>query len=138
MVSWLLDTNVLSELRKGERAAASVREWLAAKDEAELFTSVLVLGEARRGIESIRRRDPVAASALEQWLLRLSETFADRVLPIDAAIAARWGALNVPDPLPTVDGLLAATALEYDLTLVTRNVRDVARTGVRVFDPFSA
>ncbi len=135
-MSWLLDTNVLSEMRKGPRAAPSVRAWLASTDDADLFTSVLVLGEARRGVESIRRRDPVAATALEQWLLRLRETFADRVLPVDAVVADRWGGLNVPDPLPAVDGLLAATALVHDLTLVTRNVRDVARVGVRVLDPF--
>lgn len=133
---WLLDSNVLAELRKGPRANASVMSWFAATDEADLFTSVLVLGEARRGVESIRRRDTVAAQALDQWLLRLRETFADRVLPVDDRIAERWGALNVPDPVPAVDGLLAATALVHDLTLVTRNVRDVERTGVRLYNPF--
>jgi predicted nucleic acid-binding protein len=137
-VSWLLDTSVLSELRKGDRATRSVLDWFAATDEAELYTSVLVLGEARRGVESIRRRDSTAAAALEQWLARLGETFADRVLPIDDVIADRWGTLNVPDALPAVDGLLAATALVHDLTLVTRNVRDVQRTGVRVLDPFGS
>jgi len=135
-VSWLLDTNVLSELRKGVRANAGVRSWFAQATDAEVFTSVMVLGEIRRGIESVRRRDSIAALALEQWLLRLTETFADRVLAVDADVADRWGALNVPDPVPTVDGLLAATALVHDLTLVTRNVRDVERTGVRSFDPF--
>ena len=135
-MSWLLDSNVLAELRKGPRAYPPVMAWFAATHEAELFTSVLVLGEARRGVESIRRRDRVAAQALEQWLLRLRETFADRVLPVDDDIAERWGALNVPDPVPAVDGLLAATALVHDLTLVTRNVRDVERTGVRLYNPF--
>lgn len=136
-MSWLLDSNVLAELRKGPRANRSVMAWFTATDEADLFTSVLVLGEARRGVESIRRRDAVAAQALEQWLLRLRETFADRVLPVDDLVAERWGALNVPDPVPAVDGLLAATALVHDLTLVTRNVRDVERTGVRLFNPFN-
>jgi len=136
VVSWLLDSNVLAELRKGPRANPSVMAWFDATDEADLFTSVLVLGEARRGVESIRRRDAIAAQALEQWLLRLRETFADRVLPVDDIIAERWGALNVPDPFPAVDGLLAATALVRDLTLVTRNVRDVERTGVRLYNPF--
>ncbi|MCB9682657.1 MAG: type II toxin-antitoxin system VapC family toxin [Alphaproteobacteria bacterium] len=135
-MSWLLDTNVLAELRKGPRADPSVMAWFASTDEADLFTSVLVIGEARRGIESIRRRDAVAAQALEQWLLRLRETFADRVLPIDEDIAERWGALNVPDPVPAVDGLLAATGLVHDLTVVTRNIRDMERTGVRLFNPF--
>jgi len=134
-VSWLVDTNVLSELRKGERAPDGVRAWFAGAAEDELYTSVLVVGELRRGIESIRGRDAPAALALEQWLSRLSESFADRILPIDTEVAQRWGRINVPDPVPTVDGLLAATALVHDLTLVTRNIRDVARTGVRLLDP---
>jgi hypothetical protein len=137
-VSWLVDTNILSELRKGDRANAGVRSWFEAAREEDLFTSVLVLGEIRRGIESIRRRDPTAAVALEQWLLRVTTTFSDRILEVDARVADRWGFLNVPDPMPTIDGLLAATALVHDLVLVTRNARDVARTGVRVLDPIGA
>ena len=134
-MSWLVDTNILSELRKGTRANAGIVAWFADTREEELFTSVLVLGEIRRGVESIRRRDVPSALALEQWLSRLSTSFSDRVLPVDARVAARWGTLNVPDPVPTVDGLLAATALVHDLVLVTRNVRDVERTGVRLLDP---
>lgn len=134
-MSWLVDTNVLSELRKGERADAGLRAWFAQAEAEDLYTSVLVLGEIRRGIESIRRRDRPSALALEQWLERLATQFGERVLPVNAAVADRWGALNVPDPVPTVDGLLAATALVHDLILVTRDVRDVARTGVRVLDP---
>jgi toxin FitB len=137
-VSWLVDTNVLSELRKGDRAHPGIRAWFDDAREGELFTSVLVLGEIRRGIESIRRRDAPSALALEQWLARLASDFADRVLPVDAHVADRWGGLNVPDPIPTVDGLLAATALVHDLVLVTRNVRDVERTGVRLWDPTAA
>ena len=134
-MSWLLDTNVLSELRKGDRADAGLRSWFASTREEDLFTSVLVLGEIRRGIESIRRRDATAAAALEQWLFRITTTFSDRVLPVDARVADRWGVLNVPDPVPTVDGLLAATALVHDLVLVTRNTRDVAATGAVLLDP---
>lgn len=133
---FLLDTNVLSELRKGQRTQPSVRGWFETADDQALFTSVLVLGELRRGVESIRRRDPVAAVALEQWLARMVDQFAERVLNIDAATANRWGLLNVPDPLRTVDGLLAATALEHGMTLVTRNTRDVERTGVATLNPF--
>lgn len=136
-MSWLVDTNILSELRKGDHADIGVRMWFSEAREEELFTSVLVLGEVRRGIESIRRRDVSSALALEQWLQRLTIDFDDRVLPIDARVADRWGTLNVPDPVPTVDGLLAATALVYDLVLVTRNVRDVEGTGVRLLDPTS-
>ena len=134
-MSWLVDTNILSELRKGDRGNTGVRDWFASARDEDLFTSVLVLGEIRRGIESIRRRDVPSALALEQWLARLTADFSDRALPIDGAVADRWGALNVPDPTPTIDGLLAATAIVHELVLVTRNVRDVARTGVRVLDP---
>lgn len=135
-MSWLLDTNVLSELRKGERGAAAVRRWMDAHRDDEHFTSVLVLGEIRRGIESKRQRDPEAAARLDAWVRRIETDFAARILPVDADIADRWGRLNVPDPIPAVDGLLAATALVHDLALVTRNVRDVERTGVRLVDPF--
>ena len=137
MVRYLLDTNVLSELRRGARADSGVRSWFEASIEADPLTSVLVIGELRRGVESVRRRDPMGAVALEQWLIRLAETFGDRVVSIDARVADRWGALNVPDPLPTVDGLLAATALMHEMILVTRNVRDVVRTGVAVVNPFA-
>jgi len=116
--------------------APSVRRWFEAVEDEAVFTSVLVLGELRRGVESIRRRDPVAATALEQLRARLREQFADRVLPIDAATADRWGRRNVPDPIPTVDGLLTATALEHGMTLVTRNARDVERTGVLTSNSF--
>ena len=134
-MTWLVDTNILSELRKGERAHEGIRTWFAAARDEELFTSVLVLGEVRRGIESVRRRDLPSALALEQWLARLTTSFAGRVLPIDTQVADRWGGQNVVDPIPTVDGLLAATALVHDLVLVTRNTKDVERTGVRLLDP---
>jgi predicted nucleic acid-binding protein len=136
-VSWLIDTNVLSEIRKGRRADPGIRAWFTASDDQDLYTSVLVLGEIRRGIESIRRRDRPSALALEHWLVNLAAGFGERILPVDVRVADRWGALNVPDPVPTVDGLLAATALVHDLVLVTRNVRDVSGTGARVLDPSS-
>ena len=136
-MSWLLDTNILSELRKDDRCNAGVRAWFMAAQDEDLYTSVLVLGEIRRGIESIRRRDAPSALALEQWLIRMVESFSGRVLAIDAAVADRWGRLNVPNPVPTVDGLLAATALVHDLVLVTHNTRDVMSTGARFVDPTS-
>lgn len=135
-MSFLVDTNVLSELRKGPRANARVLSWVRSVDDAALHLSVLVIGELRQGVERLRRRDPPAAAKLDRWLHELIERHADRTLPVDAAVADRWGRLNVPDPLPAVDGLLAATALVHSLTLVTRNVRDVRRTGVRHIDPF--
>ena len=138
MKGFLLDTNVLSELRKGERADANVRRWFGSVDENSLFLSVLVTGEIRHGIEAIRKRDVRAAWALEGWLETLVKAHSDRVLPVDAAIADEWGRLDARGSLPVVDGLLAATARVHDLTLVTRNVKDVARTGMDVLDPFAS
>jgi len=135
---FLIDTNVLSELRKGARADVNVRRWFEGIDEDSIFLSVLVTGEIRRGIEAIRKRDPRAAATLERWLDNVMEAHSERVLPVDAATADEWGRLDARGTLPVVDGLLAATARVRDLTLVTRNVKDVVRTGVDVLDPFSA
>jgi predicted nucleic acid-binding protein len=135
-MGYLIDTNILSELQKGSRCNPSVRRWYQATDSNELFLSVLVIGEIRQGIERLRRRDPNQAIRLEQKLSAVETLMAGRILPITLAIADRWGCLNAHNPLPVIDGLLAATALERDLTLVTRNVRDVERTGVRLLNPF--
>jgi toxin FitB len=137
-LSYLLDTNVISELRKGERADANVAAWFARVADEEIFLSVLTMGEIRRGVESVRRRDPDSAAALDRWLALLGEAYGDRIISIDHQVAEEWGRMNVPDPLPVVDCLLAATARVCGLTLVTRNVTDVARTGVEVLDPFAA
>lgn len=137
-MSYLLDTNVISELRKGQRADARVREWVGGIDDPEIYLSVLTIGEIRRGIESVRRRDHDSAAALDSWLARLSEAHRDRILPLDRAITEEWGRMNEPDPLPVVDGLLAATAKVAGLIFVTRNVADVKSSGVELFDPFSA
>jgi predicted nucleic acid-binding protein len=137
-LSYLIDTNVISELRKGRRADPGVIAWFADLTDEEVFLSVLTLGEIRRGIESIRRRDTKGAAALESWLGRISEVHRDRVLPIDRAIAEEWGRMNVPDPLTVVDGLLAATAKVAGLALATRNTDDVARTDVDFVNPFAS
>lgn len=137
-MSYLLDTNVVSELRKGSRADRGVLDWLAPIPDSELFLSVLVVGELRQGVERLRRRDAVAAENIDRWLGTLVGNHADRILQVDFRIAQLWGRLNVPDPLPAVDGLLAATAVVHDLTLVTRNVRDVERTGARLLNPFDS
>lgn len=134
-MSWLVDTNILAELRKGERGDPGVRAWYSAAEAHELYTSVLVLGEIRRGVENLRRRDAAAALAIEQWLARVTEGFDERVHAVDADVADLWGRLNAPNPLPAVDGLLAATALLHGHVLVTRNTRDVESTGVRLLDP---
>lgn len=135
---FLVDTNVLAELRKGARANPAVRSWFDALDADAVLLSVLTLGEIRRGVENVRRRDAPAARSLDRWLRRLVADHADRILPVDHAVAEEWGRLNVPDPLPVIDGLLAATAKVHGLTLATRNVRDVARTGIRLVNPFDA
>lgn len=136
-MSYLIDTNVLSEIRKGDAANANVRGWLMRVADADLYVPAIVFGEVRRGVERVRHRGDLAqASALERWLLQLATVYADRVIPVDVRVADTWGRLQVPDPIPVVDALLAATAIVHSLTLVTRNVRDVAGTGVRCLDPF--
>jgi predicted nucleic acid-binding protein len=137
-LSYLLDTNVISELRKGERADAQLRAWFSEVADEEIYLSVLTIGEIRRGIENVRRRDPKSAAALDSWLARLGEAHRDRILPIDRVITEEWGRMNVPDPLPVVDGLLAATAKVAGLTFATRNVADVESSGVELVDPFAA
>ncbi len=133
---FLLDTNVIAEIRKGARANANVRSWFAALDPEAILLSVVTVGEIRRGVESVRRRDPTAARALERWLRRVLTDHRDRILAVDLAVAEEWGRLNVPDPLPVIDGLLAATAKVHGLTLATRNVKEVARSGADVVNPF--
>lgn len=137
-MSYLLDTNVISELGKGERADANVRAWFEALDDEEIYLSVLTIGEIRRGVESVRRRDPDSAAALDSWLTRLDEAHGDRILGVDRTVAEEWGRMNVPNPLPVVDGLLAATARVGGLTFVTRNVADVKSSGAELLDPFSS
>lgn len=137
-MKFLLDTNVISELRKRGRAHPNVARWVARTPVGEIGTSVLVLAEILRGIEMKARSDPAQANSLRRWYAQMRTGLADRVLPIDEAVAESWARLSVPDALPFVDGLLAATARTYGLTLVTRNIADVERTGVSTLDPFSA
>jgi toxin FitB len=136
-LSFLLDTNIVSEARK-RGANPNVRAWFASVPDPDLFLSVLVIGEIRQGVERLRRREPAQAAVYDEWLSRLLKDYADRIVPVSAEIAQEWGRLNLPDPLPVVDGLLAATAKVHGWTLVTRNTRDLARTGVRLLDPFAA
>lgn len=135
-MNYLVDTNVLSELRKRDRADASVVDWFRKREATELFLSVLTIGELRRGVEGIRRRDASSALALERWLDRILRDFRDRIIGVDRAIAERWGRLGIPDRVPDVDGLIAATALENDLVVVSRNTKHISMTGARHMNPF--
>lgn len=132
---YLLDTNFISETRK-IRTNAGVKAFLSAADTAGLFLSVLTLGELRKGVEAKRRTDSVTAASLGVWVDGIETTFADRVLPVDAAAARLWGELSARRSLPVVDTLIAATAITRGLTLVTRNTCDVAATGVPLLDPW--
>jgi predicted nucleic acid-binding protein len=133
---YLIDTNVVSELRKGARCDSRVIAWRNSVQPHAVYLSVLVIGELAQGIELAKRRDPRKGAAYEAWLAQLEREHKKRILPVTRAVARVWGPLNAPDKVPVIDGLLAATALVHDLTLVTRNVRDVARTGARVLNPF--
>jgi predicted nucleic acid-binding protein len=135
-VNYLLDTNVISEVRKGDRCNRHVASWYASIDDAEIYLSVLVLGEIRGGIERARAKDPVKSGALERWLGAVQESFADRILPVDQMVADAWGRMNAKRSVPTIDALLAATAKVHRMTLATRNVSHVADLGVDVFNPF--
>jgi toxin FitB len=112
--------------------------WFGQRREEDLQLSVLTVGELRQGIENLRTTDANRARALDTWLVGLVSSYGDRLVPVTAEIADRWGFLNVPRRLPIVDGLLAATALVHDWTLVTRNTKDLDRTGVRTVNPFLA
>lgn len=136
-MTYLLDTNVISEVRKPV-PDPGVEAWFQAVPTGQLYLSVLVIGELRQGVERLARRDAAHAAALDRWLRELVRRFDDRIAPITVDVAAAWGRLSAPDPLSVVDGLLAATAMVRGWTLVTRNGADVRRTGVRLLDPFAA
>jgi predicted nucleic acid-binding protein len=133
--SYLLDTNVLSELRKPD-PDSRVRAWIGSVPADALYLSVLAVGEIRQGIERLRRKDPPRAEVFERWLSALLHEHGDRLVPVTSEVAQEWGRLNVPDPLPVVDGLMAATAKVRGSVLVTRNTADLARSGVPLLNPF--
>ena len=135
---FLVDTNVISELRKGDRCDARVAAWFAGTREADLFISVIVAGEIRRGVERLRPRDPRQAKALDRWLREIEGFYADRILPIDARVADLWGRISAIRSVPVIDGLLAATVRVHDMILVTRNSSDVEGLGAAVLNPFDA
>jgi predicted nucleic acid-binding protein len=135
-VSYLIDTNIISEVRKGARCDANVATWYASSNDADLYLSVLVLGEIRKGIETLRPRDRRRAEALDDWLTEVSAAFGERVLPVDRAVTDAWGKMAALRPIPVIDGLLAATARVHGLTFVTRDETDVAGLGADILNPF--
>jgi len=137
-MSYLLDTDIISEFRKRDRANPRVVSWFDERRPSELFLSVLTIGELRQGVERVRRRDSISAENLDWWLNLTVLEFQDRIIDVDMAIAERWGRLGIPDPVPKIDGLIAATALERDLVVVTRNEKHMALAGVRYLNPFNA
>lgn len=135
-MNFLLDTNVISEVRKRE-PNPQVSTWLAQLRTEQISLSVLTIGELRRGISVLARKAPARARVLDDWVSQLEQTYQDRILPVTTEIATRWGEINSARTFPAVDSLLAATAIEHGLTVATRNEKDFADTGVTVFNPFS-
>ena len=135
---FLLDTNVISEVRKGPHCHRNVAARWATVDGAELYLSILVLGEIRRGIDRAQSRDPARARLLERWIEHVYRGFSGRVLAIDRRVADEWGRMSAKRNVPVVDALLAATARVHGMTLVTRNIADVDGLDVATLDPFRA
>jgi predicted nucleic acid-binding protein len=139
MPLFLLDTNVVSELRKvrAGRADPQVARWADSVDAAQLYLSVVTVQELDIGVRLLERRDPAQGRLLRRWLdEQVLPAFTERILPIDTAIALRSAALHVPDPRPVRDTLIAATAAVHGMAVVTRNERDFEGTGVRVVNPW--
>ena len=139
-MTYLLDTNVVSELRKARsgKADVGVAAWAAGAPAASLFISVVTVQELEIGVLLAERRDPPRGAILRGWLEdHVLPAFTDRILPVDVAVARRGASLHVPDPRPIRDALIAATALVHGLCVVTRNVSDFERTGAQVLNPWS-
>jgi predicted nucleic acid-binding protein len=136
-VSFLVDTNVLSELRKRARGNPNVYTWTEATGWHALYTSWIAIAEMKRGVELIRRHDKPQTIVLQAWMEKVLELLRDRILPVDQAVAEIWADLMVPNPRSPLDTLIAATARAHGLTLVTRNVRDFAGTGVDLLNPWN-
>lgn len=134
---YLLDTNVISELRKGGRANHGVTAFFATLAAEDIYLSVVTIGEIRRGLENVRARgDREQAGRLETWLDKVVTDFSDRILEFDLDCAQVWGKLMSPHPQHPIDKQIAAIALIYDLTVVTRNTDDFVSSGVRSLNPF--
>ena len=135
-MSYLIDTNIISEIRKGDRCHPQVSAWWQGVAESDLYLSVLVIGEVRKGIELARRQDPQKAAALERWAGEVVDGFSARILDVTADVADEWGRMGALRPVAVTDALLAATAKVHGLRLATRNEEDVKGLGVEIFNPF--
>ncbi|MCF7521493.1 type II toxin-antitoxin system VapC family toxin [Neisseria sp. ZJ106] len=138
---YLLDTNIISEMRKAKkgRANPNLTAWLAQTDSGYFYTSAIVAMELERGVLGMERKDPVQGIELRRWLDEVkSKLFTNRILPIDETTARICAAMHIPDKAPENDAWIAATARQHGLTLVTRNTADFERTGARLFNPFAA
>jgi len=135
-VSFLIDTNIISEIRKKARCERNVAAWYASIGDGDLYLSVLVTGEIRKGVELARRHDPAKAAALERWLTDVEAAFGERVLTIDRAVTDEWGRMSAHRPIPVIDGLLAATAKVHRMIFVTRDDADVTGLGAEILNPF--
>lgn len=136
---YLIDTNVISEIRKGDKTNLGVRQFFdtAIQNNTRLYVSSITIGELRRGVDLIfHRGDSIQGKLLENWLTSILDDYQDNILTIDAEIALLWGKMRVPEPQHALDKLIAATALNYDLVVVTRNVKDFENTGVSLLNPF--
>jgi toxin FitB len=133
-LSFLLDTNVVSEIRRGRDSYGWA--WANGVEDIDLHVSVMTLGEIRKGIELLRSRDPIQAEVFANWLGELHTRFAERIVPIDVAVGEEWGRLNATMPRNTVDSLIAASARVRGLTVVTRNTRDFEDCGVALINPW--
>ena len=137
---YLVDTDVISEARKGEKGNPGVRQFFrdAERESIPLYLSVITIGELRQCVENVRHRgDEPQARLLERWLNRITATFEDAILAVDREIAEIWGRLRVPHPENPLDKQIAATAVINDLTVVTRNTAHYVSTGAKVFNPFT-
>lgn len=137
MEGFLLDTNVVGELRKRGRANPHVLAWMQDQPDEELYLSAATMGEIRKGIERLRTRDPEQAAELDQWAETVRSQYRSRILDVTPEIFERWGVLQSMRPVAVMDAVLAATALHHNLTLVTRNTDDFRGLGLRLFNPFT-
>jgi len=136
-MTYLLDTNVLSEMRRQDKMDARVKAWADAVAVADLYLSAITLLEIELGVLSVARRDKAQAAILRSWIdTRVLPSFAGRILSVDATVALRCAQLHVPDPRPELDALIAATALVHGLQVVTRNVADFRPMGVKLLNPW--